>query len=315
MIRKVAGTQCAGVTATNWTNDGPARYFTTENMSQSLFKGIRRLFDGIAAGVGLMRVPNCAMSVVAVWLGARVVSDDTEPLKLAFAMAFAALATAGGNTLNDCFDAANDAVNHPNRPLPSGRVTKPAALAMAVIELALGLVLGFLADASCGIIAAFTVMMLLAYEAGGLKNAGLPGNITIGLLTALLFIIGGAVAGDLYRPVSLAVLAFLASVGREIIKDIEDIAGDTTRRTLPMRIGIPAARRVAAAWLGTAVLLSPLPWLFGALSGGYILAVLVADTAFAWTIVVLFKKAKGAARCAKLAMALVLVAFLIGVLT
>jgi geranylgeranylglycerol-phosphate geranylgeranyltransferase len=284
-------------------------------MSHRLYMGIRSLFAGIEAGVDLMRLFNCAMSATGVWLGAGVVLESTASLKLICAMACGALITAGGNTVNDCCDALIDEVNHPDRPIPSRRVSKSAAWSWAISELALGLGLGFLANVTCGLIAVLAVILLLAYEAGGLKNAGLPGNITIGLLTGLLFVTGGAVAGDLYRPGSLAILAFLGSVGREIIKDIEDIAGDTTRRTWPMRVGIPAARRGAAAWLVVAVLVSPLPWWLGMLSPGYLPMVLVADAVFVWTIVVLFTKAKGAARCAKLAMVLVLAAFLIGELT
>jgi len=270
---------------------------------------------GAAAAVQLMRPFNGLMSAMAVWLGVLAVASEIPLLKLIYALACGALITSGGNTINDCFDAEIDRVNHPRRPIPSGRISPSTAWVWAVAELAVGLILGFGVNVTCGVIAAMAVALLLAYEAAGLKNAGLPGNVTISLLTALLFITGGAAAGDVYPPMSLALLAFLASLGREIIKDIEDVAGDTTRETWPMRVGIPRARQGATVFLVVAVLLSPLPWWLGTLSMGYLIAVSIADLMFVRTITVLFKETKGAARAAKQAMFIVLAAFLIGVLT
>jgi geranylgeranylglycerol-phosphate geranylgeranyltransferase len=269
----------------------------------------------MVAAIRLMRPFNCVMSAVAVWLGALAVSTETTLVKLVCALACGALITAGGNTINDCFDVEGDRINHPERPIPSGRISKTKAWYLAALELLIGLALGLSVNLTCGVIAALAVALLLAYEAAGLKNSGLPGNITISLLTALLFVTGGAAAGDVRPPLSMALLAFLASVGREIIKDIEDIEGDTTRRTWPMRVGIPRARQGATAFLVAAMLLSPLPWVLDTLGIGYLVAVLIADLMFVRTIIILFKQNKGAASAAKQGMFAVLVAFLIGVTT
>jgi geranylgeranylglycerol-phosphate geranylgeranyltransferase len=257
------------------------------------------------------------MSAAGVGLGAWAAAGRGAPpasLKLTCAMACGALITAGGNTINDCFDVEIDRVNHPQRPIPSGRVNKSAAWVLAVVELAAGIVLGGMVNTACGVMALVAVALLAAYEAAGLKNAGLPGNVIISLLTGLLFITGGAAAGDPYRPASLALLAFLASMGREIVKDIEDIAGDAPRRTWPMRVGITRARRGAAAFFVAAVLLSPLPWWLGTLSVTYLSVMALADLMFVRAIFVLFEQARGAARAAKQAMFAVLAAFLVGVL-
>ena len=271
----------------------------------------------MAAGIQLMRPFNCVMSAAGVGLGAWAAVGRAalpSPLKLACAMACGALITAGGNTINDCFDAQIDRINHPQRPIPSGRVTKSAACVLAALELVAGVALGGMANITCGMLALLAVALLAAYEAAGLKNAGLPGNIVISLLTGLLFVTGGAAAGDFYRPGSLVLLAFLASMGREIVKDIEDIAGDAPRRTWPMRVGIGPARRGAAAFFVAAVLLSPLPWWLGTSSAWYLVAVALADLLFVRAIFVLFGQAGGAARAAKQAMFAVLAAFLAGVL-
>jgi geranylgeranylglycerol-phosphate geranylgeranyltransferase len=270
----------------------------------------------IVAGLQLTRPGNCLMSAMGVWLGAAAAIGwiaPPLPRALICAMACSVLLTAGGNTLNDCGDAEIDRINHPHRPIPSGRITKITACVLAVGELAVGLTLGVIASMPCGLLALLAVVLLALYEGAGLKSAGLPGNFIISLLTGLLFIIGGTAVGNGSGPMSLALLAFLATMGREIVKDIEDIPGDTPRRTWPMRVGIRRARRDAAACFVAAILLSPLPWWLGTLNSGYMSAVFIADLMFIKVLIVLFGPAQNAARAAKLAMFAVLAAFLIGV--
>ncbi len=268
-----------------------------------------------AAPLRLARPLNCAMSVFAVLLGAWTVTRQIPAAVLFSCLACAALITAGGNTLNDYADAEIDRLNHPARPIPSGQISRRAAGVLAWAELALGMVAGSVVSMGCGLIAFLAVALLVAYETAGLKKSGLPGNITISLLTAMLFIMGGIAVNDPARPASLAVLAFITSLGREIIKDIEDIGGDVGRRTWPMRVGPPKAKITAALLLGLAVILSPLPYFFGALDNGYLAVIGMANVAFVWTIVMLFRSPRRASRAAKLAMLVVLGAILIGLPT
>ena len=265
-----------------------------------------------AAPLRLARPLNCAMSVFAVLLGAWTVTRQIPAAVLFSCLAWAALMTAGGNTLNDYADAGIDRLNHPARPIPSGQISRRTAGFLAWAELALGLVAGSVISLGCALIAFLMVALLIAYETAGLKKGGLPGNITISLLTAMLFIMGGAAADDPVRPASLAVLAFIATLGREIIKDIEDMGGDVSRRTWPMRVGPPKAKITAALLLGLAVILSPLPYFFGTLDIGYLAIITVANVAFVWTMVMLFRSPRRASRAAKLAMLAVLGAILIG---
>jgi geranylgeranylglycerol-phosphate geranylgeranyltransferase len=268
-----------------------------------------------AAPLRLARPLNCAMSVFAVLLGAWTVTRQIPAAVLFSCLACAALITAGGNTLNDYADAEIDRLNHTARPIPSGQISRRAAGFLAWAELALGLVAGSVISLGCTLIAFLVVALLIAYETAGLKKRGLPGNITIGLLTAMLFIMGGAAVDDPSRPASLAVLAFMATLGREIIKDIEDIGGDVGRRTWPMHVGPAKAKITAALLLGLAVILSPLPYFFGTLDIGYLAIITVANVAFVWTIVILFRSPRRASRAAKLAMLAVLGAILFGLPT
>ena len=172
-------------------------------------------------------------------------------------------------------------------------------------------------------IAALNSFLLAAYEMR-LKARGFSGNITVSWLTASLFLFGGAAAvpspGPTVFPAPvliLALLAFLSSVGREIIKGIEDFEGDSDRRTLPRLVGPAPAGRIAGMWIGMAVALSPLPvfplYIFTA--GWYLPAVLAADAMFIYSVRVVFQNPGRASKAAKLAMLLALVAFLLGALT
>ena len=51
-------------------------------------------------------------------------------------------------------------------------------------------------------------------------------------------VIGGMVVNDPGPTLWMFGLAFLATISREIIKDIQDLEGDKDRFTLPARIGI-----------------------------------------------------------------------------
>jgi len=143
-------------------------------------------------------------------------------------------------------------------------------------------------------------------------------------LTASLFLFGGAAArpepGPTVFPapvLALAMLAFLSSVGREILKGIEDVKGDRDRRTVPRIAGVRTAGMIAAVWIGMAVALSPLPvFPLGIFPARYYLpVVLAADAMFIYSVWVVFRKPSTATNAAKLAMLLALVAFLLGALT
>ncbi|HVM45433.1 MAG TPA: UbiA family prenyltransferase [Candidatus Thermoplasmatota archaeon] len=162
------------------------------------------------------------------------------------------------------------------------------------------------------VLAAVPVMELYERVA---KARGLPGNLLIALLTAAPFVLGGIAAGDLNAAVlAVAALAALATAGREVLKDVEDVEADRGHRTtLPMRIGARAAALVAASFLVAAVLLSPLPWLLESVLGAaYLPAVGAADLCFLAAAAVGPRAPGRGQRLAKLGMVVALVALVLG---
>jgi len=271
----------------------------------------------LSSGVlGLFRVGNCAMGALGTLLAA-VVCVGVEGLEdyvpeIVLSMTVVVLFTAAGNSLNDYFDRETDKVAHPRRPIPSGRVRPSVALGLSAALFALAQALSLLVNLWSVIIVAASILVLVAYEEL-LKAEGFAGNLAISWLTGALFLFGGAAVERLDLAWILAALAFLATLGREIVKDIQDIEGDRgTRHTLPMRLGARSAGMVASASFFAAVALSPVPYLLELLSWPYVPGVAVADGIFIYCALIHFRIPEKGQKVAKLAMLVALLAFLLG---
>jgi len=275
---------------------------------------------------------NCIMAGVGVFIGAlagsgwNVFEIDIFPYVL-LAYGAAAFATAAGNIMNDIVDRETDRVNHPERPIPSGRMRREEAVRLVVVFYSITVVLGFFINLLNVLIVAVNVSLMVGYELS-LKKKGFIGNLAISWLTGSTFLFGGAAAvgresfmdavGSEAVAVTavLAFLAFLASLGREIIKDIEDMEGDADRITLPKRIGRKRAGLAAAASIFIAVVLSVLPWQpLDIFSFVYMVLVIPADGMFLYAASLISKDPRKSQRLAKVAMFMALIAFLAGGLT
>jgi geranylgeranylglycerol-phosphate geranylgeranyltransferase len=269
----------------------------------------------------LSRPGNAAMSAAGVAVAALVAAGPEGFLARILAVGFAALAaalfTAGGNALNDYFDRETDRVNHPDRPIPRGEVSADQALRFASLMFALSLVAAaYTGILAVGIIVAVNFVVMVSYEKG-VKARGASGNFLIAYLVGSVFAFGGAAvyagaAEVLQKAFLMGSLAALATAGREIAKDIEDLAGDVDRATLPRRIGVPRAGAVAAACFVAGAAFSVVPPILGLFGLPYITIVLVADAIFIYSGAVSAKNPARAQRAAKYGMVVALIAFLAG---
>ncbi len=273
--------------------------------------------SGLGIGVlGLFRLGNCAMAALGALLAAIVCVgvDGLEgySTEVVLSMAVVVLFTAAGNSLNDYFDRETDKLAHPRRPIPSGSVRPSQALGLSVALFTGAQALSFLVNAWAVAIVAASILVMAGYEKF-LKAEGFAGNLAISWLTGALFLFGGTAVDRLDLAWILATLAFLATLGREIVKDIQDIEGDKgARHTLPMRIGTKRAGVLASASFGFAVGLSPAPYVLGLLSWPYVPVVAVADGIFIYCALIHFRNPEKGQKVAKLAMLVALLAFLFG---
>jgi geranylgeranylglycerol-phosphate geranylgeranyltransferase len=244
-----------------------------------------------------VRLRNCLMTAFGVVLGASLAYGGDSILPLSSPVLSAALAAAliagGGNALNDYFDFEIDKVNKPNRPLPSGRISKSDALMFSMSLFLLGVALAKSVNFFTLVLAAANSILLIIYARHS-KKLFLLSNIMISYLVASVFVYGILSIWDPSKPFDLgsyrlawilAACSFFMTLSREIIKDIEDVEGDKKMyaRTLPIVYGSGRSRVVASVFAVAAVVLSIAP-VFFADSGLslllYVPLILVADLFF-----------------------------------
>ncbi len=195
--------------------------------------------------------------------------------------------TASSMVLNDYADQKIDAINEPTRPLPSGAISPRVALAYGLLWMILGLVLASTIGLVSLLAATVAWLLFLAYTTVG-KKTGLPGNILVSVCVATPFLYGAVVMGRSIelRIAIFASIAFLANLGREVIKGIVDIQGDNSRgvRTVAVRFGANHAALLSVLFLLSAVGLSALPLLLQMVSALYYLPfILVTDFGLVFT--------------------------------
>jgi geranylgeranylglycerol-phosphate geranylgeranyltransferase len=192
--------------------------------------------------------------------------------------------TAASMSINDYYDREIDAVNEPNRPIPSGLIKSREALASALVLTIIGFAASYFTGMFCLVTAIIAWIVFVTYTTVG-KRTGLPGNFLVSACVAIPFIYGSiAITNAIGLNVLVfASIAFLANTGREITKGIVDVKGDKTQnvKTLAVLYGERAAAVSAAAFYLFAVLLSPLPWIFNLVSFWFIPPVVVTDVGFA----------------------------------
>jgi len=260
---------------------------------------------------GLMRLENCAMAGIAVGIGFIVAGGLEAGIGIILAVVSAFLITGAGNTINDYYDRETDKKNAPQRPIPSGGISAKGAFYLAMALFGIGIVMSFFINYSCLALASFNSVVLFFYGRN-LKSSVFVGNVAVSYLTASTFVYGALVLQNPVTTVFLALLAFLANVGREVIGDIEDVAGDKKAgiKTLAIRLGAKRAWCYGRTYIIAAVLLSPVPYLMNLLGFYYLAPVLVADTIFIASIIT--SNARLNQRLTKMGIFAGLVAFLLG---
>ena len=210
--------------------------------------------------LALTRPGNMILTAIAVIAGSFIAAGPEImdfQIEVAICCVCSMMLVGGGNALNDYNDRETDKVNHPERPIPSESISADTASVYAQALLSSGLlILLFALDNKMPfVIALIGILLLTAYE-NGLKAAGISGNITVGLMSGAVFLFAGMAVNDPGPTLWMFGLAVLATITREIIKDIQDLEGDRDRRTLPASIGIENSMRVAILFLLIAIGLS-----------------------------------------------------------
>lgn len=242
------------------------------------------------AAIELPRPINCLITLASVLLGGWLgIHNITEPLL--FAALSAALITAGGNALNDLCGITEDRINKPHRPLPSGRLSSGIARIEMGIFLLAGILLALPLPTPALAIVLTAIASLILYNTY-LKRVPLIGNLTVSALGGLAFLYGGAAVENLSAPYLIAGFAFLFHLGRELLKDLEDSAGDRqlSGGTVPISWGENTARILITVIFAILIITTPLPALLGIYSSIYLCLILFLNLLLIFVLIRLWQK-------------------------
>ncbi len=192
------------------------------------------------------------------------------------------LIAAAGYIINDYFDMHIDAINKPHKVVIDKIVKRRWAIVWHLILSGLGILISLYFSYKTGnwIVAAGNTIcvLLLWFYSTTFKKKLLTGNVIISALTAWVILVlffayayigggGPAFAGwnletygfdikKLFKyTVLYAGLAFIVSLIREVVKDMEDMEGDAKYacKTMPLVWGVPATKVFVAVWSVVAI--------------------------------------------------------------
>jgi geranylgeranylglycerol-phosphate geranylgeranyltransferase len=203
---------------------------------------------------------------------------DISLLVLGFSSVF--FTSAAALILNDYFDVESDKFNAPDRPIPSGLVTKQEVLILSIVVTLLGIFTSALINLPALVTVVLVWLVGFLYN-WRLKKAGILGNLMVSLSVGMTFIYGGIVVGKPFEPVVwfFALLVALINLGEEIAADAMDVAGDrqAQSRSLAVLLGPEQALKISGVIFLMVVAISFLPVLLGWLGSIYLLPIFLMD--------------------------------------
>ena len=247
----------------------------------------------------LVRFPNLLIVVLTQYLlqyliiipvlEANQITPLLDPFHFFILVMSTVIIAAGGYIINDLEDYEIDVLNKPKKVIINQHI--PADLAkkmywgLSVVGFLISLYLAFyVKNLPLVLIYPIAVLLLFVYSKS-LKKSILSGNIIVSIFCAFVagivifaeqanisFLIknNNVLAKELLQVfIFYLVFAFLSTMFREIIKDIEDVDGDkkNNAKTLPIVFGIPLAKRVAQVF-GIALLSVLVYWFFSKIENG-----------------------------------------------
>ncbi len=239
----------------------------------------------------LLRPVNVFIGALSIGVGA-VVSGSLSPVRgVLLACLSGGIITGAANAVNDYFDVDIDRINKPKRPLPSGKVSPAGALSWSLFLFALGIAVSFGVNPQAVAIAALASVLLFLYS-WRFKRLPLVGNFTVSFISGLAFVYGGVAVGRFQASLIPATFAFLFHFGREILKDIEDIAGDRAQnaRTFPICCGVRAAKVLITLIFFCLILATVFPYFKHIYNGWYFAIVLPGVDAYLLYVIWAFWK-------------------------
>ncbi len=221
----------------------------------------------------VMRPHNVAAALLSVAVGFAMTGSTRWPW-LVFAAA--AFATAAGNTINDIYDVDIDRVNKPRRPLAAGALGTTAAIGLYAFFFAAAVFLMLFLPGEAAVWIGVWIVLLHIYS-WRLKRMYLAGNVLVSAVAGSGFLLGAHIGGNVAAGAVPAAFTFFFVMGREIVKDTDDIEGDRIcgARTFPIVSGRRAALTTALAIFLALCVAFPVPAFIGMYGRAYALIMML----------------------------------------
>ena len=226
----------------------------------------------------ISRPENVIITFFAVIIGAVIVAGiNSLQINIVWGGVSIALACAAGNIINDIYDIEIDKINKPDRVLPSNKLSVSAAKILYAVILLISLALS-VTNGMVSLVFVFSVNVVLFLYSIDLKKRILIGNLTVALLTASALIYGGQIAGNITGSIIPAVFALLINFIRELVKDMEDVKGDSEKGVLsfPQKYGSITTKKFIYLLSFILILATLYPFLFRIYKIEYFIVVMLA---------------------------------------
>jgi 4-hydroxybenzoate polyprenyltransferase len=251
---------------------------------------MKQLAEMIKPYLKLLRVENLVFIAVLLFVMEKWVA--TPLLQLAqfteqmpwWVLALLIIATVciagGGYVINDYFDVKIDRINRPDDLVVTRAITRDGAMRLFIVLSAIGVVTGLTTAwwaKSWTLMMVFVVVPgLLWFYSASYKRQLIVGNIVVAFISALVPLLVAIANADylnhlygealVYTPIighlyvwlgGFGLFAFLMTLLREMVKDIEDIEGDREMecRTMPIVWGVKATKIIVTVLLLVTVVL------------------------------------------------------------
>ncbi len=221
---------------------------------------------------------------------------------------------------NDYFDYEVDKINQPNRPLPSGVVSRAEVIGLAVVTTLAGFFASFAISLYALLVSGIIWLIGFLYN-WRYKQTGLLGNLMVSTSVAATFIFGAITVQAPWNGIVwiFSLMAFFFDLGEEIAGDAMDMEGDKKRgsRSIALLKGRRFALCISTALWSLVILLSFLPILLDLPGVNYLIIILITDALLVFFSFKLLKsqnaeKGHQAMRGAYLGETLCVIAFLTG---
>ena len=242
----------------------------------------------------IIRFPLFPIPIVTTLSGVILAGGSSISWKGYTVLAISMIGYFAGMLKNDYFHSEADAKVNPQKPIPSGRISRKKVLIFASGTYVICLLAGLLLNYKAGLMVALLVSISHLYNAM-FKGKGLLGSIVLPLGIAFMSVFGAiAVSGGVPGMVWYAFVGiFLYDFGAHIATTFKDIEQDKQMgiTTTPIQIGIKPALVLSSILTVGAFIAMVLPYAFGKADASYLIWVGVsAGTAFITRLPLLFNQ-------------------------